>query len=231
MWTRKELKEKAKVAFKGNYWKSVLVGIVSTLAIGATASASANSGNMDQFQMDVNSAVAQSGVSLDVVVGILAAVLGVSLLISFVINAFIRQPLNVSVSRFFLENAKNPATLKELKYPFGNGRYLKTVGAMFLRDLFIGLWSLLLIVPGIIKSYDYYLVDCILADDPDMSAMDALRKSKEMMKGHRWNAFVLNLSFLGWYLLSALTFGLLDIFYVKPYICATDAELYLALKK
>lgn len=59
-----------------------------------------------------------------------------------------------------------------------------------------------------------------------MSVMDALRKSKEMMKGHRWNTFVLNLSFLGWKLLGVLTLGILDIFYTNPYVDATDAELY-----
>ena len=64
-----------------------------------------------------------------------------------------------------------------------------------------------------------------------MSVMDALCKSKEMMKGHRWNTFVLNLSFLGWKLLGVLTLGILDIFYTNPYVDATDAELYLALKK
>ena len=87
------------------------------------------------------------------------------------------------------------------------------------------------VIPGIIKAFDYYLVGFILADDPDMSVMDALRKSKEMMKGHRWNTFVLNLSFLCWKLLGVLTLGILDIFYTNPYVDATDAELYLALKK
>ena len=75
------------------------------------------------------------------------------------------------------------------------------------------------------------MVGYILADEPDMGAMDALHKSKQMMQGHKWNAFVLGLSFLGWELLGVLTFGILGIFYVRPYVEATFAELYLTLKQ
>lgn len=105
------------------------------------------------------------------------------------------------------------------------------MAAKFLASLFAALWSLLLVIPGIIKQFEYLMVSYILADNPDMPAMDALRKSKQMMKGHKWNAFVLSLSFLGWGILSLLTGGILDIFYVRPYMEATYAELYLALKQ
>lgn len=107
---------------------------------------------------------------------------------------------------------------------------MKTVGAMMLRALFVWLFSLLFVIPGIIKMYDYYLVGYILADDPTMSPMDALRKSKEMMRGYRWDTFVLNLSFLPWYLLGGLTCGVLNVFYITPYVAQTNAELYRALK-
>ena len=116
-------------------------------------------------------------------------------------------------------------------FAFQNGSFLKIVAAKFLEGLFIGLWSLLLVIPGIIKALEYLMVDYILADNPGIAPMDALRESKRMMKGHKWNAFVLSLSFLGWEILSVLTLGLLDLFYVRPYIEATFAELYLALKQ
>ena len=70
----------------------------------------------------------------------------------------------------------------------------------------------------------------LFADDPTMSPMDALRKSKEMMRGYRWDTFVLNLSFLPWYLLGGLTCGVLNVFYITPYVAQTNAELYRALK-
>ena len=75
------------------------------------------------------------------------------------------------------------------------------------------------------------MVGYILADEPEIGVMEALRKSKQMMQGHKWEAFVLSLSFLGWEILGVVTFGIAEIFYVRPYVEATFAELYLALKQ
>lgn len=228
MWTRKELKEKGKTAFKRNYWKCVLVGLI-LMALTGTVDYSWK-GNMKEIKESLRAAALQAGVSVETIVAILLGILGVSVLIALVINIFLRNPLLVGINRYFMKNAQQPAELKELGYSFSGARYLKTVGAMVLVNLFVALWSLLLVIPGIIKIFEYYMVGYILADDPDMGVMDALRKSKEMMRGHKWNTFVLNLSFLGWKLLGAITFGIVDIFYVNPYIQATEAELYLTLK-
>ena len=101
---------------------------------------------------------------------------------------------------------------------------------MVLRDIFTFLWCLLFFIPGVIKHYSYRMVPYILADDPEIGAMDAITLSRRMMDGHKWNTFVLDLSFLGWDLLSALTMGLLGVFYVNPYKYSTGAELYQVLK-
>ena len=101
---------------------------------------------------------------------------------------------------------------------------------MFLRNLFVALWSLLLVIPGIIKLYSYRLVPYILKEHPEISGTQVITISRQMMNGHKWNTFVLDLSFIGWMLLSALTFGILHLFYVGPYMQATDAELYEAVK-
>ena len=74
------------------------------------------------------------------------------------------------------------------------------------------------------------MVPYLLADCPQMSRKDAFRISKEMMQGQKMDAFILDLSFIGWHLLSAVTCGLAEIFYVSPYVNATNAELFLALK-
>ena len=232
MWTRQELKTRGKAAFKRNYWKSVAAGVVAMLVTGAAVSSGTRvSGGYEEFGAQLNASLAQSGISPLVFVSILLAVLGISALVSAAINAFLNNPIQVGVDRFFLKNGQEPANLKELLYAFQSGNYLKIVAVKFLAGLFITLWSLLLVIPGIIKGFEYLMVGYILADDPDMGVMDALRKSKQMMKGHKWNAFVLKLSFLGWGILSLLTFGILDIFYVRPYMEATYAELYLALKQ
>lgn len=99
----------------------------------------------------------------------------------------------------------------------------------FLRNLFVALWSLLLVVPGIMKSYSYAMAFYIMADQPDTGAQEALEKSKELMEGHRMELFMLQLSFFGWFMLCGVTFGLAS-FYVVPYMGATLAMYYRDLR-
>ena len=102
---------------------------------------------------------------------------------------------------------------------------------LFMRNLYIFLWSLLLLVPGIIKSFEYYMVTYLMAEFPDMSREEAFRLSKKMMMGNKMDVFILELSFFGWYILTAFTCGILGLFYVTPYVHATKAELYIKLRK
>ena len=161
----------------------------------------------------------------------LAALGGVILVIGIVgslLHLLVFNPLEAGCRGFFTRNSEAPAEISEIRagfHPYG-----RTVGAMFLRDLFICLWSLLFIIPGLLKLYSYRMVPYILADDPSIGGKDAITLSRQMMNGHKWNTFVLDLSFIGWELLSVLTAGLLGLFYVKPYEYATGAELYQVLK-
>lgn len=75
------------------------------------------------------------------------------------------------------------------------------------------------------------MIPYILAENPKIQRKKAFKLSKEMMKGNKWKTFILDLSFLGWELLSIFTFGLLNIFYINPYKVATTVELYEVLKK
>lgn len=86
-----------------------------------------------------------------------------------------------------------------------------------LKQLFISLWTLLFIIPGIVKTYSYFLAEFISRKDPKLSATDCITKSREIMKGHKWEMFVFELSFIGWHLLAILTFGILYI-WLAPYI-------------
>ena len=160
-----------------------------------------------------------------------AIVAGVALIVALIGGLFkilLVNPLEVGCRTFFVRNAEEPAALGEI----GNGfhPYWRNVGAMLLRNVFIALWTMLLIVPGIIKHYAYRMVPYILADDPEISGKDAITLSRQMMDGQKWNAFMLDLSFIGWILLSCVTLGLAGVFYVNPYMAATSAELYRTLK-
>ena len=107
---------------------------------------------------------------------------------------------------------------------FGSAFFLS-----LLTGIFIILWSLLFLIPGIIACFRYSMAYFILADNPDMKAMAAIKKSKEIMKGRKWEFFVFELSFFGWYLLGMITLGFAYI-YIGPYMEAAAAKFYDLIK-
>lgn len=106
---------------------------------------------------------------------------------------------------------------------------LSFIVMMVMSSIFISLWSLLLIVPGIIAAYRYRLAQYVLVDNPQIGGLGAITKSKELMMGHKMDLFVLDLSFLGWIILTPFTFGLLS-FWLVPYMMTTYANFYNSLK-
>ena len=105
----------------------------------------------------------------------------------------------------------------------------KAIWLQILTSIFTFLWSLLLVVPGIIRAYAYSMAPYILAENPDMAANDAIKESMRIMDGHKMDLFVLQLSFIGWMILTSLTFGILGI-YTVPYMNATFANFYNSIK-
>jgi uncharacterized membrane protein len=95
----------------------------------------------------------------------------------------------------------------------------------FLVGLYTMLWSMLFVIPGIVKTYSYSQAAYIIAENPEMGANEAITRSREMMNGHKMELFVLQLSFIGWMLLGCITFGLAFI-YVSPYMQATYVNFY-----
>lgn len=144
------------------------------------------------------------------------------------LSIFVFAPLSVGCIRFFLVNLHFPANLGELRHPFDHN-YMTTVKTMFLRTLKIILWTLLFIIPGIVKSYEYRMVPYLLAECPDMDSKEVFAASARLMDGNKWRAFVLDLSFILWDLLSDLTLGLVGVFYVNPYKDLTNAAFYQAV--
>lgn len=269
MWTRKELKERAKESLKRNYWKVVLVSLIITLIGGGTGSGATaavgghghsaessdnenvivldNEGNlpipedreiivgnmMDEVEGSVNAAFAeleQASVAVWVSIAVVVFVwMLVFMAIVICIDIFILNPLCVGTQRFMLKSVDGTGSVGELGYTFDHN-YKNGVKTAFFRDLYIFLWSLLFVIPGIYKKYQYYMVDYILAENPDMPYQEVLALSKKMMDGNKWKTFVLDISFILWYMLSALTCGILSIFYVVPYKQLTRASLYRALQ-
>jgi uncharacterized membrane protein len=96
--------------------------------------------------------------------------------------------------------------------------------------LFILLWMLLLIVPGVVAMLSYSMTFWILADDPDAGPLEALSRSKALMRGHRWQFFRLYWRFFGWFVLSLLTLGI-GLFWLLPYVMMSSAEFYRQLRQ
>ena len=106
----------------------------------------------------------------------------------------------------------------------------KAVWLYIITGIFTFLWSLLFVIPGIIKSYSYSMAPFILAENNDLTAREALSKSKEIMNGHKFDLFVLQLSFFWWYMLEIITFGIASI-YVVPYVLAATTNFYNKIKE
>jgi uncharacterized membrane protein len=109
--------------------------------------------------------------------------------------------------------------------------FVNSFVAHLLTGLYVFLWSLLFVIPGIVKALGYAMTPYILADIPDMDGQEAMRLSQRMMDGYKGKLLCLHLSFIGWYLLSALTFGILAIVYVSPWEQESEAAFYDQLRR
>ncbi len=273
MWTRKELKQRAKVLFKANYWKAVLAAIILSFIVGGFSSGGSGAGISSAFSsmqaantvsgqtysaiedggtLDLEELIEAGGYSEDIPelpeeirpylesetppTGLVVATVGMVLFLLLIVTVIgiamdilLFNPLEVGVRRFYSVNMYEKAQVRELAYAFDHS-YKNIIKVMFFRDLYTFLWSLLFIIPGIVKSYEYRMIPYLLAEYPEMSQEDAFAISKYMMNGNKWKTFVLDLSFILWFLGSIFTLGLLGLFYGDPYYAQTSAVLYDALK-
>ena len=220
MWNRAELKMRGNMAFKKNYVSAVVVALLMGIfgTVSGESSARRVSENSDIYSGNLFNA--------GMITGLLTGIVTVVILIVLVAKVFVGNLLKMGGYRFFILNQTAQPGIGTLLDGFRSGHYVNIVLAMFLRDLFTALWSLLLVVPGIVKHYEYLMVPYIIAENPAMDYKEAFQISKQMMDGEKMEAFIMDLSFLGWYLLSAVTCGLLAIFYVNPYVQASFAEMY-----
>ena len=216
MRTRQEIKAIGKARFKSNYWNCVLALLLVTAVLGALSWFSGG----EEVRQISNGDPGRYNVTVRY-----DAVRLISLLIS--------GPLTIGLNSFFVKNARGADGELTVTSPFREAfqNYPRKLGGSLWMALFIFLWSLLLLIPGLIKTISYSMTQYILADCPEVRAKDALKLSMRMMNGHKWEFFVLLLSFIGWGLLTILTFGILEVFYVGPYRNSSFAVYYLEIKR
>ncbi|MGI6003007.1 MAG: DUF975 family protein [Lachnospiraceae bacterium] len=259
MWDRQTLKWKGRNAIRVNYLKCLLMAfMIAILVEGGYSSYLNYTTESDQEEQQDNDIIPieeleeQYGLTAEQaqqvsnlinqldssgIYSILENGFTVPTLVLLLLTIFVFNVLEIGGDRFFVGNARaadrqqtdGGPSLGEISYAFRSGNYGTMALGMFMRKLFIMLWSMLFVIPGIIKSYEYRMVPYIMAEHPEISWQEAFRRSREMMYGSKWDAFVLDLSFIGWQLLSFFSFGIIGILYSNPYYYATCAELYRAL--
>lgn len=237
MASRAELKRRAKAHLREYYWMAFAVCLISGLFGGGLFRGVSTRVGLQNTQAETGTNTLQEmmgSLSLGQTVAVLSVIL-IVLVISWVLatawNVFIGNAVQVGRVRFFVASRDQgqSAGIGSLLFAFNGGSYLNVVKTEFMHKLFVALWTLLLIIPGIIKSYEYAMVPYILSENPQMPWRDALRLSKDMMDGNKGKLFVLNLSFIGWILLGTLACGF-GVLFVSPYIDAANAEFYADLR-
>jgi hypothetical protein len=230
MWQRTVYKKRAWTLLRETYWLSFGICIVAQLLIGAVSYVLAMPSSFFTSLITLASSGETENVFALLFSGaIMTSALFMSLA-TIAASIFLACPINVGQDKFFLEARKGNRTFDMLFSSFKSKRYLNIVKGMAWQILFTFLWTLLFYIPGIIKSYSYCMTQYILADNPEIGYRRALKLSMQMTRGYKWHIFVLQLSFIGWYLLGLLCCGI-GIIFVHPYYNAALAEAYAFLRK
>ena len=222
----KELRKKAWESLKGKYWMAFAVIIVTGL-IGSIGNAFVSFGQqLGEVLGLVDTAEMDSTMVLGALV--LNGVVIISAIIGALFSIFVTDALTVGTCNYFIKNTDSKPSFRDIFSGF-KVKYGRNIGTLLLVGIKSVLWTLLFIIPGIIKSYEYSIIPYILADDPEISSKDAFKKAKQMMKGNKWRLFKLEFSFIGWFVLCVLTLGI-GTFFLIPYLNAANAEFYVELK-
>lgn len=195
--------------------RGVIASLLNSFASGSMVIAVADA---------INSVTHNGGVSIAVPV-----ILSLAVYI-FVWLFILQETYRIVMARMLLEGRSyNKLPASRFFYPIHTRKWPRMAWTMFVENVFLFLWSLT-IVGFFIKQYSYRMVPYIVAENPNIEALDAIRLSRRMMKGHKWECFVADCSFLGWYLLNLITFGLSGIFYSNGYNAAFFAEYYVYVR-
>lgn len=234
-------KTRAKVNLKGKWLIAALVGLVLLISTG---------NDVFNFKFGSNSNNNHSGFSNDMMnqaadlvpfggvisvfrenvlpfLGIFLPIFLIMLAAGIAFQAFVMGPLSLGAYQYFRLNdlGEEQADISQFLWAFRSRSYLNIVKILFLVNLKLILWSLLFIVPGIVKAYEYSMIPYLLSRDPGMSADEAFAQTRFLTLGKKSSLFILDLSFLGWGFLGALAFGLGTPF-VKAYETQTKAGIF-----
>lgn len=212
-----DIRLKARESLTGNYWPAVLAALVA----GFFGALITSGGTLDvNWEEPVSTLFTELPTVILVVLAIVGTTVGILSLVTFILGGVIQ----LGYAQYLLKQQdKEINSISDLFSQFD--RFGQGFLQAFLRGLFTALWSLLFIIPGIVKAFAYAMTPFLMAEDPSLTAMQAIKLSQEKMKGHKWELFCLSFSFIGWHLLAGLTAGIGYIF-LNPYTNAAYAAFY-----
>ncbi|MCL2513283.1 MAG: DUF975 family protein [Oscillospiraceae bacterium] len=219
MWSREMLKNNAKEILGRNRWNIALACFIAG-TIGGMSTIPSTGTNLFNISFNYGYGIPNKISLLTVIM------LPIAIIIAFAFAVFITAPIQVGLCRYMMEARQGKTDLNTLFWAFKKERYGNIVKVMLIKDVYIFLWSLLCFIPGIIKMFEYYYVPYILAENPNIGIDRTLRLSRNMTDGEKADIFILNLSFIGWYLFGMVTCFAGMLLHVTPYVALTNAELY-----
>jgi len=212
-----ELRLKARESLKGNYWYAVMVAFVAAI-FGALMI------NGGSYSVNIEERATELFGNLPTIVKtyliIAASTAGAINFVAFILGGVVQ----LGYAQYLLKQQDREVnSVKDLFSQFD--RFSQGFLQAFLRGLYTFLWALLFVIPGIVKSFGYAMTPFLMAEDPNLTAKEAIKLSQERMMGHKGELLCLGLSFIGWSLLAALTGGIGNIF-LNPYMNAAYAAFY-----
>ncbi len=237
MWTISMLKKNAWNSVRHYYWMGFLVCFVAAICSDSLNGSSAyftlstpaagmlQQGRLVALELSSDTELAEGMIYF--LTYCITMVFSVG--ISMVIYAFLSNPVEAGKCAYFYNARNGDSRFVHTFGAFRSGRYLKTVKIMFWRMLYTWLWSMLFVIPGVIKSLEYTLIPYLISENPDLPKERVFEISRRTMEGEKANLFLLHLSFIGWYLLglAACCFG---VYFVLPYHQAVKAEFYTCMR-
>ena len=220
MWDRPTLKHRAKLVLSKSYWHSFLVSLVTIIVPSVVYFIVIFFFMFLAVPLSRYSYGHYSTVTFVYLLVYMAATIGFF---------FLTYVLFAGKNLYYINCSRGDIQFNYAFLPLTSGKFLKVGGTMLLMSIRIFLWSLLFFIPGIIKAYQYCMVPYIVAENPDISISEAIAISTAMTQGEKFNIFILNMSFMGWYI-AASFLPFIGTLFLLPYIEATFVELYEALK-
>lgn len=237
MKTNQQFKNEALDALQGNWGKAILLTLLLFITIGFFCGPVSYTGAQMQTYMQEHASSMQSTYKMTAMLqdpaflSMYQQVNGASSLFTLAFILLI-APLSMvgyaNAFRMLLTAENNNLIGSTTSYTFSN--YWRKVWTLLLMNIMIGLWSLLLFIPGIIKSFSYAMTPYILVDNPELTASEAIHRSRMMMKGHKFDLFYLYLSFIGWFFLAIMTMGV-GFLWLTPYVQTAEASFYEEIKR